>query len=224
MRILLVTATHAEADVIRRSSVRSDVNESYILGKTTIDILVTGVGSVATAWALTKWFSSGLKPDLALNAGIAGSYRKEINTGDVVMPVSDCFADAGIETEEGFMTLSESGLEDPDRFPFTGGRIIARNDFIKKTSVLVRTVSAVTVNTASGTAKTIEKIAAKYDPDIETMEGAAFFYICSAEKVPFIALRAISNKVEPRAREKWDIPLALDNLAVILEKVVLTFA
>ena len=64
--------------------------------------LVTGVGSISTAWAMKKWISSGLRPDLAINTGIAGSYKDDIATGDVVMPVSDCFADAGIETGNRF--------------------------------------------------------------------------------------------------------------------------
>jgi futalosine hydrolase len=52
------------------------------------------------------------------------------------------------------------------------------------------------------------------------MEGAAFFYICAREKIPFISLRAISNRVERRERNKWNIPLALDNLAGKLEELL----
>ena len=63
----------------------------------------------------------------------------------------------------------------------------------------------------------------KYNPDIETMEGATFFYICSRENIPFLALRAISNRVEPRNKEKWNIQLALDNLSEKLKEVLLTF-
>ena len=54
------------------------------------------------------------------------------------------------------------------------------------------------------------------------MEGATFFYICSREKIPFLALRAISNRVELRNRNKWNIPLALDNLSEKLNEVILT--
>ena len=52
--------------------------------------------------------------------------------GEVVVPVSDCFADAGIDTGKGFLTLAEAGLEDPDQFPFKGGRIIADNRFVNR--------------------------------------------------------------------------------------------
>jgi futalosine hydrolase len=82
-------------------------------------------------------------------------------------------------------------------------------------------VNALTVGTATGSQDTIERLSAKYNPDIETMEGAAFFFVCSMEKIPFIALRAISNMVEPRNRENWDIPLALQNLTERLREVLL---
>jgi futalosine hydrolase len=62
----------------------------------------------------------------------------------------------------------------------------------------------------------------KFNPDIESMEGATFFYICRREKIPFLALRAISNIVEIRNRSNWDIKLALLNLAEKLNEVFLT--
>jgi futalosine hydrolase len=210
LKILAVAATSAEAGVL-----------TVVPGIEVIPI-VTGVGSVATAWAMTKHLSSGLVIDLALNIGIAGSYDDEIRTGDVVLPVSDCFADAGIETKSGFLTLAEAGLQDPDAFPFKAGRIFSENTFVSQASRILRPVNAVTVNTATGSENRIKMISQIYHPDIETMEGAAFFYICSREKIPFIAIRAISNLVEPRDRDKWNIPLALGNLSVKLKEVLLT--
>jgi len=210
LKILAVAATSAEAGVL-----------TVIPGIELIPI-VTGVGSVATAWAMTKHFSSGLVTDLAINIGIAGSYNDEIQTGEVVLPVSDRFADAGIETKSGFLTLAEAGLQDPDDFPFKAGRIVSENSFVSQAVRILRPVNAVTVNTATGSEYSIKMIIQKYHPDIETMEGAAFFYICSREKIPFIAIRAISNKVEPRDRDKWNIPLALENLSVKLKEVLLT--
>jgi len=77
----------------------------------------------------------------------------------------------------------------------------------------LKQVKAITVNTSSGSEVTIERLRGKYNPDIETMEGATFFYICSKEKIPFLAIRSISNRVEPRNKDKWNIPLALNNLS-----------
>jgi len=210
-RVLIVAATKAEADAADRISVPDNTSKS---------ILITGVGTVATTWAMARWISSNPRPDLAINIGLAGSYKKSINPGDVVMPVTDCFADAGIETGEGFSTLAEAGLEDPDMFPFSKGMIVAGNRFVRKAAGIVSPVNAITVNTASGSESTIEKLRTKYDPDIETMEGAAFFYVCSMADVPFIALRAVSNIVEPRSRGKWEIRLALDKLSMKLKEIL----
>jgi len=226
VKALIVTATNAEAEIIKRFAISHDSSGNFISGDTSVRILVTGVGTVATTWALTDWLASNPWPDLVINAGIAGSYRKEIKPGEVVMPVSDCFADAGIETGKGFMTLSEAGLEDPDRFPFRKGRIVAGNRFTGEAAPGIKAVTAITVNTASGSESTIERLRKKYDPDIETMEGAAFFYVCRMVNIPCIALRAVSNMVEPRNRDKWEIRLALDNLSLklkeILEKPLMT--
>jgi futalosine hydrolase len=170
---------------------------------------------------MTKWLSSNPRPDLVINAGIAGSFKSEFKPGDVVVPVSDCFADTGIETAGGFQTLFEAGLEDPDRFPFSKGKINAGNKFITMATSRLRPVNAITVSTVTGSALTIERLTAKFNPDIETMEGATFFYICSRERLYFLAFRGVSNRVEPRNRDKWNIPLALDNLSEKLKEFVL---
>lgn len=222
MRILLVTATFAEARSLLKADNALNQPEVFSIGKCDVELLITGVGGISTAWALTKWFSSNPKPDLAINAGIAGSYKPDFQPGDVVVPVSDCFADSGIETDSGFQTLFEAGLEDPDRFPFRNGRIMADNRFITMATSMLKPVNAITVATATGTAATIERLKSKYNPDIETMEGSTFFYICSRESIKFLAFRSVSNRVEPRNRDKWNIPLALNNLSEKLKEFILT--
>ena len=192
------------------------------LGKFEIDLLITGVGSIATAWSLKQWITLNEKPDLAINAGIAGSFNDKLNIGDVVMPVSDCFADSGIEDGENFLTLSESGLMSADEFPYKDGLLYANNRYNEKMKSIFKPVRAITVNTATGSETTRGKLLKKFNPDIETMEGATFFYICSREDIPFLALRAISNKVEPRNKNNWDIDLALHNLSEKLIDVLLT--
>lgn len=208
--ILIVAATDSEADALRMIPGMLKGENCFRFGNLEIDLLITGVGSVSTSWAMMKWFSSNTKPELAINIGIAGSYRNDIAVGDVVTPVSDCFADSGVETEDGFITLSEAGIGDPF---VIGGKIVSDNIYTLKLIKMLRPVVAVTVNTVTGSPDTIRRISGKFDPGIETMEGATFFYICLREKIPFVALRSISNKVEPGNRKKWDIPLAVSNLS-----------
>jgi futalosine hydrolase len=85
----------------------------------------------------------------------------------------------------------------------------------------MKPVEGITVNTVSGSYDTIQRMMKKFSPGIETMEGATFFYICLREKIPFLALRSISNRIEPRNKEKWDIQLAVNNLSGRLEDFLL---
>jgi futalosine hydrolase len=220
-RILVVAATEPEADALKNQAGLVHSEDGFYMNECRIDLLVTGVGSVATSWSMSKWLSANMKPDLAINIGIAGSYREDIKIGDVVLPVSDCFADAGIEDEGGFITLAEAGLSDPERFPFKNGKIHASDYFVERLTERFKPVNAITVNTASGSAPTIARLLKKYNPDIETMEGATFFYICSREKIPFLALRSVSNRVEPRNKKNWNIPAAIGNLSEKLKEMIL---
>jgi futalosine hydrolase len=88
------------------------------------------------------------------------------------------------------------------------------NTISVKNSVIdaLETVSALTVNTAHGDEKSIEKIKTLFNPQVESMEGAAFFYACLFEGITCSQIRTISNKVEKRNRDSWDIPLAVKNL------------
>ena len=220
-KILYVTATSAEADTIKKINDLILFPDGYHLRDIEISQLITGVGSISTAWAIKQWLSMNEKPDLAINGGIAGSFRDEYGTGDVVMPVTDRFADAGIEDGNNFLTLAEAGLAGTNEFPFRNGSLNADKKYFDIMNSLVRPVNAITVNTATGTETTRNKLVQKFNPDIETMEGATFFYICSRENIPFMALRAISNMVGPRDKSKWKILLALDNLSYKLNEIIL---
>jgi futalosine hydrolase len=218
-KILYVTATAAESAPLRKLRESDSVPEA--LRNHSISFLVTGVGSMATAWSLQNWINANGKPDLAINAGIAGSYCDNISTGDVVMPVSDCFADSGIEDGEDFLTLFESGLSDADEFPFKNGVLYADEAYTDRFKHIVKPVRAITVNTATGSEHSRIRLMKKFNPDIETMEGATFFYICCRENIPFLAIRAISNKVEMRDIKKWNISLALNNMTEKIKEILL---
>jgi len=216
VKILMVFATAHEAECLKEGKGEGPFQS----GSHEVSVLVTGVGPVATAWAMKKWLQNNGHPDLAVNAGIAGTFNENISLGEVVMPVADCFADLGIETETGFVPLKDTYLMEPDKFPFTGGNIICDNEFTGKLRSRFRPVKAVTVNMSSGSEKTIERLRTQFAPDIETMEGASFFYVCSMEKIPFIALRSISNRVGAAERKNWDIPLAISNLTEKLKELL----
>ncbi len=219
-KILYVTATAIEAESLKKILHMSPVPGA--IHNFEFSFLVTGVGSVSTAWVLKQWISINGKPDLAINAGIAGSFKDEIGIGETVLVHSDCFADAGIEDGSNFITLFEAGFIEENEFPYKNGILNADAFYFDKVKNILKPVKAITVNTSTGSEVTRDRLIKKYNPDIETMEGATFFYICSRESVPFLALRAISNKVEKRNKDNWNITLALDNLSVRLMDIFLT--
>ena len=208
MKILVTAATEMEL-----SPLKILVAKNRSLKKRT-DFLVTGIGMTATAYHMAK--HNKRKYDLAVNIGVAGSFTKKISIGEVVNVKSDCFADLGAEDGNSFLTLAEIGLQQENQFPFREGRIF--NKTVKRNSVLrgLKQVSAITVNTVHGDAESIKKVMQKFNPDIETMEGAAFFYVCMMEKISCVQLRTISNFVERRNRDNWNIPLAIKNLTEVV--------
>jgi futalosine hydrolase len=173
-----------------------------------IDLIVTGLGMTFTTYFLTRALSLN-KYDLVINAGIAGSFRDEISIGTVVNVKTEQFCEFGIEEPDRIKTVFEAGFVDPNEFPFTDGKLVNPHQF---DGIDLPVVSGVTGNISHGDPKTIDKIKREFDPDIESMEVAAVFYVCLFEKIPFLEIRAISNYVELRDTEKWDIPGTLENL------------
>lgn len=218
-KILCVFATASEAGILshlKPASSRSGKDDSN-----EIKTLITGIGSAATAWSMMHWLSLNGNPDLIINAGIAGSYRDDLIPGKAVMPVTERFADSGIEDNDKFFTFFESGLQSEDEEPFRSGLLHADPVYSAKFSSILEPVNAITVSTSTGSELSKNKLILKFNPDIETMEGATFFYICCREKIPFLAVRAISNRVEPRNRKNWNIGLALETLSGKLNEVLI---
>jgi len=185
-----------------------------------IDLLITGLGTTVTAYFLTKALSI-CSYDLVINAGIAGSYRDEISIGTVVNVKTEQFCDLGIEESDSIKTVFDAGFVDPDDFPFHSGKLLNPHWY---ENLELPAVNGVTSNITHGSLKSIERIKKEFDPDIESMEGAAVFYVCLSEKVPFLEIRAISNYVDIRYTEKWDIPTATENLTNEIFRFLRKFA
>ncbi|RLD76520.1 MAG: futalosine hydrolase [Bacteroidetes bacterium] len=213
MQILIVSATSFEVKNLINELHFTQIDENFYnkdIENNSVDILITGVGIAFTSYNLTKALSRK-KYDFVINAGIAGSLSEELNIGDVVQVKTEEFADLGIRSKDSFSTLFDMGFIKADKFPFTDGKL---NGIDNKTTLLngLKKLRGITVNTVNGNKEEIKKLKQKFNADIESMEGAAVFYICLMEKVPFAEIRSISNYVEERNKGDWDIPLAIKNL------------
>lgn len=204
MKILVVAATEMEI-------------AQFIKKNTSAETLITGVGIPATVYHLTKKLFQE-KYDIVIQAGIAGTFANEIKKGDVVTVDVDAFADIGIEENKTFKTMFELGFEDENNFPFSSGRLTNISEYPKKLGL--KGVVGITVNKITDRKKQTKRIDKKFNPTIETMEGAAFHYVCLQQNIPFMQLRSISNKVGERDKTKWKIKEAVDNLNKELIKLV----
>jgi futalosine hydrolase len=183
-----------------------------------VDIYITGVGIPLTAMNLSRFLSQNSYQHL-FNVGIAGSFSPAYPIGTVVEVNQEQFGDLGIEMADGqFRTVFDSGLIEPDSIPFENGRLFQPIPY-PFTHELPK-VSGITVNKVHGYPPNIEAVRKKFRPDIESMEGAAFFLTCLEFQQAFTAIRSISNRVEARDRSKWDIPLAIKNLNAFLIQLV----
>lgn len=212
MKILLVAATRNEIEPFLSS--RKGVASSITAVDHTIEFLITGVGMVATAFALGRHLA-GNQYDLAINAGIAGSFDFSIALGEVVLITEDLFAEQGAEDGEGFISLKELGLGENLQLADGSWQQADNtnpNNFNFKNLDQIRKVKAITVNKVHGNEFSISQTLSRFNAQVESMEGAAFFYACNQSKTPCLQIRSISNYVERRNKEKWNIGLAVKNL------------
>ncbi|MDR1347769.1 MAG: futalosine hydrolase [Prevotellaceae bacterium] len=203
MNILITAATEVEINEIKE--------KTKLLQSHNIKFCITGIGCTSTAYTLAKELQSA-EFDLILNVGIAGSFGKQTPAGTVVVVENEVFGNLGITYSHKFSTLFDENLVHKNEYPFTNGKLHCKylNSFDLRN---FKPVCGLTVDATSGEQSQIEKRRTMFNADIETMEGAAFFYVCLSENVPFLEIRAISNRIEPRDKSKWNVPLALNNLA-----------
>ena len=178
---------------------------------------VTGMGVFSTSYHVLRVIRE-TKVKTLVHAGIAGSYAGDIHLGQVVEVHSEKLVDFGSERADGtfisFQDIVPSvNIDSP---PFHRGELV--NVSAPMDSSL-RTVSGLTVPFATGSKNTLLR-RSRAGAEIETMEGAAFFYACLLENVTFHSFRGISNHVNIRDREDWDVYLALENLGKELIRFV----
>lgn len=206
MKVLITAATLPEIKPLV-----DWLEDQGAMNGTEIKVLITGIGMFSTAYQLGRHLAAD-RPDLAIQAGIAGAFRKDWAIGDTVLVKQEVLGDLGAEDNGMHRDLFEIGLWPYDMPPFTHHHLINTLDQLPAAALQLPQGSGVTVNTVSGSAATISRLEQKYQPDLESMEGAAFHYCCLREDIPFLQLRTISNYVEVRDKSKWNIPLAINNL------------
>ncbi|HEY8388083.1 MAG TPA: futalosine hydrolase [Parasegetibacter sp.] len=213
MQILVTAATGLEIHPF--ASLVSPANQMF--GPHHCSTGITGVGLFSTGFHLVDLIEK-LNPDLIIQAGICGTFNKAHPPGSVVIVGEEYFGDTGVWENGRFSDLFDMGLQ-LDEFPFLS-KTLANPDIKGKNWNNIPVVKGVSVNQISSRVEQIAELKRKYNPDVESMEGAAFHYVCLMKKVKFLQIRGVSNFTGDRNKNNWKMEEAIGNLNNSLVKII----
>lgn len=201
----IIGAMEIEVETLKKHmKIRRTVNKAHmefcegVLGGKEVVVVRSGIGKVNAA-VCTQILVDDFKADTVINTGIAGSLKAEINIGDIVvstdaiqhdmdatgfgyepgviprMPVS-CF-----EADKRLVKAAEDACKEavPEVGVFAG-RIVSGDQFISDRQVKNR-------------------ITAQFGGMCTEMEGAAIAQAAYLNSIPFVIIRAISDKADDSA-------------------------
>ena len=226
--LLILTATGPEQALLRgvvaTPETRTIGHRKLIQGRMhgyPVAFLESGIGVANVAQALGVALES-LEAHCVIQMGIGGAYpHSGLVPGDLALATQENYGDLGVITPEGWRPADEIGIPVVEThrpfyntFPLDPGCVsrcvsILESTNWEKGTPKIRSGPFVTVQQCTGRTEVGEILVDRFDAVCESMEGAAAAHICTLYERTFFELRAISNRVEDRDRDAWDIPLAL---------------
>lgn len=157
-----------------------------------IVLVQCGVGKVNAA-RTTQILIDNYKLDYIINVGTAGGLKEDIEIGDVVI------ADKLVQHD---FDITAGGHE-KGYISHLGKYFYSNKDLINKTENVMESLDE-NFNTFIGTIATGDifvqdvdvknKIKEEFEPACTEMEGAAIAQVCTLDNMPFVVIRAISDK------------------------------
>ena len=170
----------------------------------------SGVGMLSCAVSLTRLIFEE-RPDLIIQAGIAGTYNSKIPLGKVFVINEENLGDIGVEEENKWKDIFDLKLEKSSYHPFEKRKL--PNQWLKKFNLLKLPVAnGITINEISTDLERIQQLIKKYNASLESMEGAVLHYVCREMNIPFLQIRSVSNYVGERDKTKWLLKESIENL------------
>ena len=208
MKVVITSATEKEIELLRQS-----LNPLYFNKELPfhVDFHISGVGLLTSCFSISQLLFHQ-KPDLIIQVGIAGTFTQKISLGTVVVVKDEYLGDVGVEENGFFNDLFDLQFASQNEMPFTN-KSLDNIDLKKWNITALPTVTSVTINEITTRQERIAQLLEKYNPEIESMEGASLHYCCIKTGVPFIQIRAISNHVGERDKSKWAFGEAFKNLS-----------
>ena len=177
-----------------------------------------GIGKVNIAMA-TQLMIDRLHPDCILNAGVAGSMVPSLSPGDLVLVRAFCQHD-----------MDTSGIGDPVGFVSTVERLDFPTAFVPESRGILEELG---VRYTEGTVASgdwfatdtprARWIAETFHPTLCEMEGCAVAQVCFRNRIPFVSLKAVSDRVFQEGENGQEYRFNLADACERLSRVFLPF-
>ncbi|MBM9513727.1 futalosine hydrolase [Desulfogranum marinum] len=182
-----------------------------------VTTFVTGIGPVETATRLASFLATfPRKVSCVLNIGIGGAYlgrQNGVGLLDLCLAKHEILGDLGICFDDRIEPLPGEGLGGKYTFELDQSLLRQACDILDEHEIVYKVGNFVTVNGVSATERRGTMLGNLHQGLCENMEGAAAARVCEEFAVPLVELRCISNLVEDRNRENWQIKPAADKCA-----------
>jgi futalosine hydrolase len=214
MKIGIAASTYLEI----QPTINLLANQARTLPLHEFHICVTGIGSMLTSYQLTKFIQKH-RPDYMIQAGVAGSFAEKFERGQVVLVAEELLGDLGVQEDDTYKDIFDLGLMETSAESFRNKRL--QNPHLAEWKWLkLPAARGLTVNQISTDAKFIERLMVKYGCEVESMEGAAFHFVCLQEQIPFLQIRGISNLVGERNKKHWMLKEAIQHVNQQLSLII----
>ena len=235
LSIGLISATQTEAGIIFKNLKKTGPENFYKgkIGKYNVIHVISGIGKANAAHAATLLIEK-FSPAAVINFGIGGAYPSaNLRTGDIAIADRELYGDEGLLLKDGFHKTDIMGLpllkkgrkKYFNEFPLNKSlvkkamKVILPHPPLAKGGwgdLKIKSGTFVTVSTVTGTDKRARELEKRFNAICENMEGAAVAHVCAMYGIPMLEIRGISNIVEDRNRDKWDIKTAAENCQKII--------
>lgn len=204
-RIGIIGAMEIEVEALKaqmenvtlKKKASMEFHHGLLNGKEVV-VVRSGIGKVNAA-VCTQILADDFQVDAVINTGIAGSLKNEINIGDIVVSTDALQHDMNVE-EFGY---PKGQIPAMDVFSFAADERL-REKAVKICKEVNSDISVFEGRVVSGDqfvadAKVKEELVREFAGFCTEMEGAAIAQAAYLNKIPFVIVRAISDKADNSA-------------------------
>ncbi len=185
----------SDVQMLRKASM--DFYAGTLHGKEVV-VVRSGIGKV-NAGICTQILADVYEVDAVINTGIAGSLKAEINIGDIVLSADTLQHDmdaTGFGYEPGVIPRMETSCFVADQELLAAAKAACKEAVPE---IQVFTGRVVSGDQFISDRQVKERIAEKFDGMCTEMEGAAIAQAAYLNQIPFVIIRAISDKADDSA-------------------------